>query len=128
MRFSNLKFKSHSFKSRINNAMILIVRPKLLRKNFNGMTCWPFVILKHHELKSDAVFLNHERIHLRQQAELLLIFFYFWYGLEFLIRLIQYQNRHKAYRNISFEREAYLFESDQKYLKRRKSYGFFKFL
>ncbi|PHR11762.1 MAG: hypothetical protein COA40_10640 [Aequorivita sp.] len=108
--------------------MILIVRPKLLRKNYNGITLWPFVVLKHHSLKKDAVFLNHERIHLRQQAELLILFFYLWYGLEFLIRLIQYKNRHKAYRNISFEREAYHYESDFNYLKKRKPYGFLKFL
>jgi hypothetical protein len=45
-----------------------------------------------------------------------------------LFRLIQYQDRHKAYRNISFEREAYHFENDLEYLKNRKAYGFFKFL
>lgn len=92
------------------------------------MTLWPFVVLKHPSQKEDAVFLNHERIHLRQQAELLLVFFYLWYGIEFLFRLFQYKNRHKAYRNISFEREAYHFESDLKYLKNRKAYEFFKFL
>ncbi|MCB0452541.1 MAG: hypothetical protein KDC94_06520 [Aequorivita sp.] len=107
--------------------MILIVRPKLLRKNYNGITLWPFVVIKHHSLKEDAVFLNHEKIHLRQQAELLLVFFYLFYGLEFLLRLIQYQNRHEAYRNISFEREAYRYESELDYLKKRKAYGFFKF-
>lgn len=92
------------------------------------MTLWPFVVLKHPSQKEDAVFLNHERIHLRQQAELLLVFFYLWYGIEFLFRLFQYKNRHKAYRNISFEREAYHFEGDLKYLKNRKAYAFFKFM
>ena len=92
------------------------------------MTLWPFVVLKHPSQKEDAVFLNHERIHLRQQAELLLVFFYLWYGIEFLFRLFQYKNRHTAYRNISFEREAYHFEGDLKYLKNRKAYAFFKFM
>jgi|TARA_R110000822_G_scaffold179611_1_gene319392 hypothetical protein len=92
------------------------------------MTLWPFVVLKHHTLKEDAVFLNHEKIHLHQQAELLILFFYLWYGFEFLIRLIQYKNRYKAYRNISFEREAYHHESEINYLKKRKPYGFLKFL
>ena len=86
------------------------------------------MILKHHSLKEDIVFLNHEQIHLRQQAELLLVFFYVWYGLEFLFRLLQYKDRHKAYKNISFEREAYRHESETDYLKRRSAYGFFKFL
>lgn len=92
------------------------------------MTLWPFVVLRHHDQKNDAVFINHERIHLRQQAELLLVFFYLWYGLEFFVRWVQLGNRHKAYRNISFEREAYHYENDSNYLKNRRSYGFFKFL
>jgi len=108
--------------------MILIVRPKLLRKNFNGLTLWPFVVLRYQELKKDAVFLNHERIHLRQQAELLVVFFYLWYSFEFLLRWIKYGNRFEAYKNISFEREAYHYENDFNYLKYRKAYGFFKFL
>ena len=87
------------------------------------MTLWPFVVLKNQSLKEDLIFLNHERIHLRQQAELLIVFFYLWYGFEFLIRLIQYQNRHKAYRNIFFEREAYHYELTSNYLKKRKMYG-----
>lgn len=108
--------------------MILLVRPKLLRKNYNGLTLWPFVILRHPHLRDDRVFLNHEKIHLRQQAEMLLVFFYLWYSLEFLVRWIQYGNRFQAYKNISFEREAYHFESNMEYLKNRKMYGFVKFL
>ena len=72
--------------------------------------------------------LNHERIHLRQQAELLVVFFYVWYGLEYLIRLIQYRNRHEAYKNISFEREAYANEKDLDYLKRRSFWEFLKYI
>ncbi|MEH6765806.1 MAG: hypothetical protein V7655_14975 [Aequorivita antarctica] len=108
--------------------MILLVSPNLLRKNFNGMTLWPFVVLKHHSLKEDAVFLNHEKIHLRQQVELLVVFFYLWYGVEFLGRWLHYGNRHKAYRNISFEREAYQNENNFDYLNRRRFYGFLKFV
>ena len=108
--------------------MILLVRAKLLRKNFDGMALWPFLILRHHGQKRDAVFLKHEKIHLRQQAELLLGFFYLWYGIEFLVRWFQYKNRHQAYRNISFEREAYHHESDFSYLKSRSIFGFLKFI
>lgn len=108
--------------------MILLVRPKFLRKNFNGITIWPFVVLKHHSLKEDSIFLNHESVHLRQQLELLLIFFYLWYGIEFLFRWAQYKNRNTAYRNISFEREAYHYESDFDYLKKRRLFGFLKFI
>lgn len=108
--------------------MILLVQPKLLGNNFNGITLWPFVIVKHRNLCEDLVFLNHERIHLRQQIELLIFFFYLWYGLEFLIRWISYGNRNEAYRNICFEREAYQNENNSNYLKERKFWVFLRFL
>lgn len=41
--------------------------------------------------------------------------YYAWYGIEYLIRLIQYRDRDRAYRMISFEREAYDLENE--YLK-----------
>lgn len=104
--------------------MIVWVNRFLLRKKFNGMTLWPIIILKSRNLKADKVLLNHERIHLRQQVELLVVFFYLWYGIEFLIRLFQYKNRYQAYRNISFEREAYTNDKDLEYLKSRSFWRF----
>ena len=108
--------------------MIIIVRPKLLRKKFNGMTLWPFVIVRHSHLLKDKIFVNHERIHLRQQLELLIVFFYLWYGLEFLIRWLKMGNRNLAYRNISFEREAYIHEGNFSYLKHRKFWSFLNYI
>jgi len=92
------------------------------------MAIWPFVILRHKHLVRDINFLNHERIHLRQQVELLVVFFYLWYTLEFLVRWIGLRDRHLAYQNISFEREAYAHETDIGYLKRRRFWVFLKFL
>jgi len=108
--------------------MIVLVNRFLLRKGFNGIALWPFVILRKKELREDVRMLNHERIHLRQQAELLVVFFYVWYIVEFLIRWFQYKNRHAAYRNISFEREAYAHEKDLNYLKKRSLWGFLIFV
>lgn len=108
--------------------MLLIVNKHILRKGFVGVTLWPFIVMKHKELKTDAVFINHERIHLRQQLELLLVPFFLWYGLEYLIRLLYYCNRYKAYRNISFEREAYAQEGNLEYLKNRKFWSFLRYL
>ena len=87
--------------------MFLVVNKYLLRRRFVGVTLWPFIVMRKKELKSDAVFINHEKIHIRQQAEMLVLFFFIWYTIEYLVRLIQYRNRYKAYLNISFEREAY---------------------
>lgn len=70
--------------------------------------------------------INHESIHTAQIKELLYIFFYIWYAVEWLVRLCQYGS--DAYYNISFEREAYSNESNLEYLKNRKGYSFLKYL
>ena len=108
--------------------MIVVVNRWLLRKGFTGMALWPFVILRSAEFKKDITFLNHEKIHLRQQIELLIIPFFLWYALEFLFRWIQYKNRYQAYRNISFEREAYQNEKDPHYLKQRSFWNMLSYL
>lgn len=64
--------------------------------------------------------INHEEIHTAQMKEMLYVFFYLWYVVEWLVRLIQYRDAKKAYRNISFEREAYANQSDMRYLQGRK--------
>jgi hypothetical protein len=69
--------------------------------------------------------LRHERIHARQMRELLVIGFYLWYLIEWLVRL---PGKGNAYRNISFEREAYAHEDDPDYLTRRKPFAFTKYL
>lgn len=92
------------------------------------MALWPFIILQNKGLLSDATFINHEKIHLRQQAEMLIVFFYVWYLFEFILRWIQFKNRYQAYKNISFEREAYTNEKDLDYLKKRSFWEFVKFI
>ena len=52
--------------------------------------------------------------------ELLYIFFYLLYFLEWLVRLFINKN---AYRNISFEKEAYAHENNFKYLNHRKHFA-----
>lgn len=64
--------------------------------------------------------LNHESIHTAQIKELGYILFYLIYFVEWLVRLTQKGN---AYRNISFEREAYSHEYDLKYLSNRHRYA-----
>ncbi|MFD1094976.1 hypothetical protein [Salegentibacter chungangensis] len=108
--------------------MILIVNKYLPGNRFKGMVLWPFLFVKNPELKNDEIFINHERIHMRQQQELLILFFYIWYYLEYLFRLAKSGNRMQAYRNISFEREAYDRETIDDYLKERKFWAFLHYL
>lgn len=71
---------------------------------------------------------NHEAIHIKQGNEMLWIFFYLWYGIEWLFRLIQYRDKMLAYYNISFEREAYINQLDDEYLIKRKLFSWIKYL
>lgn len=99
----------------------------MVPKGYLGITIFPFVFLKTKDLKLNRKFMNHENIHKRQQLELLVFPFYLVYGIEFLIRIIQYKNWDLAYRNISFEREAYTNELQLDYLKHRKFWSFLKY-
>ncbi|WP_396147189.1 hypothetical protein [Flavobacterium sp.] len=108
--------------------MILIVFKYLTPRGFRGLTFYPFVFLADKDDKLNEVFINHERIHIRQQIELLILPFYIWYFTEYLFRLIQYKDRKQAYFNISFEREAYKNEKDLNYLKQRSFWRFLKYV
>jgi hypothetical protein len=72
--------------------------------------------------------INHESIHLKQQAELGAIFFYVWYLIEFCIRTVLIGNTDAAYRRICFEKEAYANEENLEYIKTRKFWAFLKYL
>lgn len=76
----------------------------------------------------DKYVVNHERIHTRQQLELLFIPFYILYILEWLFRLVQYRKHHEAYMNISFEREAYANGHNLGYLPKRKVFAWVNYL
>lgn len=108
--------------------MFLIVAKYLIPKGYRGMAVFPFVVVKYDFDKTNRTFVNHEKIHLKQQLELLILPFFIWYFMEFLIRLIQYKNKDLAYRNISFEREAYSNERDNTYLKKRSFFQFRKYI
>lgn len=107
--------------------MVLISR-FLVPKGYNGLTVYPFVFLKRTALKGDIVLINHENIHLKQQLELLILPFFLWYLFEYIFRLFQYKNRFLAYRNISFEREAYANHANFNYISERKFWNFLKYL
>lgn len=107
--------------------MILICKFIFFNKNFIGISIFPFIILRKKELLKNKILINHEKIHLRQQLELFVFFFYLWYILEFLILFIRYKNAHQAYRNISFEKEAYQNEKNLNFLKSRKFWNFLNF-
>lgn len=93
----------------------------------NGIALFPFIFLRKYEDKKNKVLINHERIHLRQQIELLVVFFYVWYVVEYYYWLFKLKDPFQAYRSISFEREAYDKECELDYLKHRRFWNFLKY-
>lgn len=91
---------------------------------YSAMALWPFILVKKQEMKHDAVLINHERIHHRQQLEMGIVLFYLVYLINYLCNLVKYRAHYKAYREIIFEREAYSMEADMQYLKRREFWAF----
>ena len=108
-------------------------------QGYKAMTVWPVIFVR-----SDArerfiiVDENHESIHGYQQKEMLVVgavitiilfllgcgwwsllalpVFFWWYIIEWFMRFLIYSDQAEAYRNISFEQEAYLNESDFHFL------------
>lgn len=106
---------------------MIFVSKYLVPKGYTGIALYPFVFLKTRALKQNKVLIHHERIHLRQQLELLILPFYLIYGVEFLLRLIWTRNRMQAYKTISFEREAYQNETNPHFLKHRPFWNFIRY-
>ncbi len=101
----------------------------ILVGHFHAICIWPFLFIKpgtHNSSYTET--LNHERIHARQQLEMVWILFFVWYGIEYLIRLVFLRNRLHAYRELSHEKEAFSNERDPDYLKKRKMYAWLKYL
>lgn len=94
-------------------------------KSFLACTIWPFIFCRR---KLHDMDLNHEIIHAEQQEEMLILPFFLWYGIEWLIRLIIYRNTFEAYRNISFEQEAYLNHHRRVYTGERHHYAWMKYI
>jgi len=105
----------------------MILNTSRLPEGVNGITLYPFIILRTGRHTEKAL-INHEKIHIEQQKEMLVIFFYLWYGIEYLYNLWRFKNKRLAYKNISFERESYLNQFNLKYIsKKRKHYAFLKY-
>jgi hypothetical protein len=106
---------------------MILISKYIVPQGYLGIALFPFMILKNGKLKENIFLINHEKIHLSQQIELLVIPFFMLYIIEFIVRLIQYKQWNLAYKNISFEREAYRNEKDLNYLKSRSLFSFIKY-
>ena len=118
---------------------MIIVRSKWFpKKKYIAFAFFYFIFVRRGTKLTDNV-IRHETIHWRQEVELLFIFNYLLYSLEYLIRIIAECRKggrlwptrkmvDTAYRNISFEREAYGNEHNKDYLRTRKPYSWIKYI
>ena len=97
--------------------------------NVGGITLYPFIFLKSEYKDSERgkVILNHEKIHIAQQKELLIVFFYVFYLIGFIRGLITHKDAKKAYKRISFEREAYAKQGNKNYLEKRERFAWLNY-
>jgi len=101
----------------------------LLGEHYAAMCFLPFLFVNNgYDVNKMPVFLNHERIHARQQTEMLWLFFFLWYVAEYLVRLFFYRSHRKAYMNLSQEREARYNAGDLNYLKTRRPFAWVKYI
>jgi len=104
---------------------IVIVSPKFTKAvswvvDVTAITLFPFII-SHDEMSDDV--LRHETIHILQQKELFVVFFYMLYGWDYLKGLFKFRDKKMAYYRIRFEQEAYAHMFNENYLDNRKPYN-----
>ena len=105
----------------VSNRLINFFSFILGMKKYGGIRAlafFPFIIISKETVIDDEL-INHERIHLRQQLEMLVIPFYIWY----LIAIYR-----KGYYEVSFEKEAHSNDHNLRYLKKRKFFSFINYL
>lgn len=108
--------------------MKIIYNSVFPKKKIAAINLFGFVFARKEYNPLSARIKNHESIHTAQMKELFYIFFYLWYGIEWLILWVGYGFKsNKAYKNISFEKEAYSNDNNPDYLKSRKRYSFFSY-
>lgn len=131
---------------------MLLLRSRFLPlRPYGAMALGPVLLLRRGTRLTHTL-LRHESIHWHQCREMLVVPFYVWYVAEWLVRLAtevwhEACSRHsgkpfpsassakprpnaaqRAYRRISFEREAYARQSDPTYLSHRPFWAFLRHL
>lgn len=129
---------------------MLTVRNNIIPfKGYSALTIWPFLFIRKDE-KVSAKLMRHELTHAYQQREMFFVaagfmlisfivgcgwwsllwlpLFYWWYLIEWLVRLCIYRNTNKAYANIAFEREAKENENNINYNMERCTFSWVNYL
>lgn len=125
--------------------MYIIYNDYIPFKGFKAMQVFNLLFVRNGMRLTD-IDINHETIHANQQMEMFLLgiplsivlwsigcgwwslvsvpLFFWWYSVEYMLRGFS----EKAYRNISFEREAYANEYNMHYMETRRLFAWLKYL
>ncbi len=112
--------------------MQILMRPVIIQtclmpgSRYVAITLFGMIFTRNRSLLTDTL-VNHEMIHCRQQLELLYLPFFIIYVMEWLYYIIRFRNWDRAYRSISFEREAYANGHDLHYLESRPCFANFRY-
>lgn len=82
--------------------MILVKNKWFPFGNYKAINICGIVFYKGDNLSDKTI--NHEKIHTKQMIELLFIFFYLWYGIEYLIIRLFHKKQNDVYHDVSFAR------------------------
>ncbi len=89
---------------------------------YTGFSFFIFIWISRHT-KDEVKLVRHEKIHFKQQVEMLFIFHWLFYSFFYLVSRYKGRGHYAAYRYNPFEIEAYNEESDVSYLKTRKPFA-----
>lgn len=105
---------------------IVIKNKWLCLPGAGAWTLFPFIFVRSNQYLTKRV-ITHERIHLRQQAELLIIPFFVFYILNGILNIFL-MAKPSFYKAIVFEKECFANEHDSRYLHNMKWYGWISWI
>lgn len=100
-----------------------IIRNKIIPYGWAGAINLFGLLFVKEDMRVDEMVINHERIHSAQMREMLYLPFYLAYAVEWLWRFARLKDGYKAYRWMTFEREAYDNQRNYDYLSGRRHFA-----
>jgi len=97
-------------------------------KGFTAINIFGLICARKEKKPLSPETIHHELIHTAQIRETLFVPFYIIYGIHFVILLVKKRHWLEAYRNVCFEKEAYYFECEKRYLECRNPYCWITYL
>lgn len=101
---------------------LIVYVPRRLFGHYDGFSWFIFIWIMR-SVKNRARVINHEKIHFRQQVEMLFIPHWILYGWYYFHLRLKGFDHHQAYLNNPFEREAYENDGNPRYLVTRPAFA-----